>query len=202
MSADAGPATPPRRSAGGRVRLALALVVAAVGVAAAWVVSTQQAANSADTPVTEAQVAAHCVDSFHQLNGDIFGEPVQRLITRNGDSQVRVYVAGHGTWITICHTSLQGDDEMFGTVMEPGRADQIRLFGGEDSVLKANVLLGHLPKGASTIMARLPSGQVVTGAHDGDVFLIWAPGDSVRGARLTAARPDGTVVDTAAAPGT
>ncbi|MFI7599847.1 hypothetical protein [Actinoplanes sp. NPDC049681] len=59
---------------------------------------------------------------------------------------------------------------------------------------------GHLPKGAATINARLPSGQVVTGAHDGDIFLIWAPGASVRGARLTAAGPDGSIVDTATAP--
>lgn len=150
--------------------------------------------------MTEAQVDAQCLNSFHQLNGDTFGEPVQRLVTRNGDGQVRVYVAGRSEWISICRSGRQGEEETFGTVMEPGRADRIRLFGGEDSVLKANLLLGHMPKGAATIKARLPSGQVLTGTHNGDIFLVWAPGDSVQGAQLTAAQPDGTVLDTAAAP--
>lgn len=204
MSADAGLGAPPRRGAGGRARLAVAVVVAAVGVAAVSVARSQQAgyfADAAPGPVTEAQVAAQCLHSFHQLNGDTFGEPVQRFIARNGDSQIRVYVAGRSEWISVCRSGQQGEEQTFGTVMEQGRADRIRLFGGEDSVLKADLLLGHLPKGAATIKARLPSGQVLAGAHDGDIFLIWAPGASVRGARLTAARPDGSVVDTAAAPG-
>lgn len=202
MSADGELGDPPRRRAGGRVWLVLA-AVAVVGVAVLtvarddWVGTSHEASGQ----LTEAQVAAQCLDSFRQLNGDTIGEPVQRLLARDGDSQVRVYVAGPGEWISICRSGRWGEEETFGTVMEPGPPDRIRLFGGEDSVLKANLLLGHLPRGAATITARLPSGQVVTGTHDGDIFLIWAPGASVRGARLTAARQDGSAVDTATAPG-
>jgi hypothetical protein len=196
---------PRRRGVGGSAWFAVVVVVAAaVGVVAVSGARSRQAGYPADAPsgpMTEAQVAAQCRETLQQLNGDTFGEPVQRLVARNGDSRIRVYVAGRSKWISVCRSGRWGEEETFGTVMEPGRADRIRLFGGEDSVLKANLLLGHLPKGAATIKARLPSGQIVTGAHDGDIFLVWAPGASVRGARLTAARSDGSVVDTAAAPG-
>ncbi|RZU51310.1 hypothetical protein EV385_3124 [Krasilnikovia cinnamomea] len=205
MSADAGLGNPPRRGTGSRAWFAVAAVVAAaVGVVAVSVTRSHQAGYAADAPsgsMTEAQAAAQCLESLRQLNGDTFGKPVKRLVARNGDSQIRVYVAGRSERISTCRSGKQGEEETFATVMEQGRADRIRLFGGEDSVLKANLLLGHLPKGAATIEARLPSGQIVTGAHDGDIFLVWAPGDSVRGALLTAARSDGSVVDTAVAPG-
>jgi hypothetical protein len=88
----------------------------------------------------------------------------------------------------------------FGTVMQEGRADRIRLFGDLDSVLKANLLLGHVPTGASAIEARLVSGQTLTAARDGDVFVVWAPDGAVEGARLTAYGPKGSVIAKATAP--
>src|SRR4051794_4451233 len=112
MSADGGPGDSSRRGAGGRVWLVLAVAVAVVGVTLLWVTQSDQAGYATDVPpgpMTEAQVAAQCLDSLRQLDGDTLGEPVQRLVARNGDSQVRVY-----------------------------------------------------------------------GAHDSDIFLIWAPGASVR----------------------
>lgn len=204
MSADADLGDPPRQGTSSRVWFAVAAVlVAAVGVIAVADVRSRHAAaaDALSGPMSEAQVTAQCLESVRQLNGDTFGEPVQRLVARNGDSQVRVYVAGRSERISSCLSGKRGEETTFATVMEPGRADRICLFGGDASVLKANLLLGRLPKGAGTITARLPSGQVLTGAHDSDVFLVWAPGASVGGALLTAAKVDGSVVDTAVAPG-
>lgn len=203
MSADAGLGNPPRQGTGNRVWFAVAaMLVAAVGVIAVSDARSRhaEAADALSGPMTEAQAAAQCLESVRQLNGDNFGEPVQRLVARNGDSQIRVYVAGRSERISSCLSGKRGEEATFATVMEPGRADRIRLFGGDGSVFKANLLLGNLPKGAATITARLPSGQVLTGANDGDVFLVWAPGVSVGGALLTAAKADGSVVDTAVAP--
>lgn len=150
--------------------------------------------------MTGAQIAAQCLGSFRRLNGDTFGEPVQRLVARNGDSQMGVYVAGRSEWISICCSGQPGEEEAFGAVMEQGRADRIRLFCGE--IPCSSEPAARPPaQGAATITARLPSGQILTGPMTATCFLVWAPGGSVRGARLTAARSDGSVVDTAAAPG-
>ena len=190
--------TDPSR-AGGRIWLVLA---AAVAVAGGIVVSIARsgAADPPPGPPTEAEVAAQCLESLRRLNGTNVGEPIQRLVARDGDTQVRVYVTDRGGWISTCRSGPQGEEETFGTIMEPGRPDRIRLFGGGDAVLKAHLLLGRLPKGATTIKARLSSGRTVTGTDDGDLFLVWAPGASVEGARLTATRNDGSTADTATVP--
>jgi hypothetical protein len=187
-----------------RVRLAAAIVTGVVVVVVVSVVAGREAGHSAaavSPPLTEAQVAADCVRLYHELNGASSAEPAPRFVVRNGDRQLRVYVSEPDNWISVCRAGRSGADEVYGTVMEKGRPDRIQFFGGADTVLKARVLLGRLPTGATTIKARLSSGQTVTGTRDGDIFLVWSPDGAVDGARLTAFRPDGSVAATAAAPG-
>ncbi len=87
-----------------------------------------------------------------------------------------------------------------GTQIEQTAKDRIQLFSAEDAVLKSNLVVGRVPKGTTTIQAQLASGRIVTGSHDGDVFVIWAADHSVRGAQLTATQADGSVIAAASAP--
>ncbi|WP_203830269.1 hypothetical protein [Actinoplanes palleronii] len=57
-----------------------------------------------------------------------------------------------------------------------------------------------MPAKATSVTATLRSGRTVTGSRDGDLFLIWAPGADVEGARLTASGPNGKVIATTTAP--
>jgi hypothetical protein len=144
-------------------------------------------------------VAAQCRELSTEISHHLTGEPVQRFVARDGDYQARVLVSEADNWMIVCRDDPTGVSTL-GTRMAQGGRGRIELFEAEDSVLKANLVVGRLPTGTTTIRARLASGRVVTGAHDGDVFIIWATADSVGGAQLTAAGADGAVIATAAAP--
>ncbi|GIE90713.1 hypothetical protein [Actinoplanes regularis] len=117
----------------------------------------------------------------------------------DGDDKLRVYISEADNWISVCRSGTEGVGMTFGTVMEAGPADRIRLFGERDAVVKANVLFGHLPTGATAVKARLASGRVVTGTDDGEVFAVWAPDDSVKSAQLTAYGPGNSIIAKATA---
>lgn len=150
-------------------------------------------------PVTDEEVAATCRERYTDLRPDLTSEPVQRFVARDGGFQARVYVAEADNWMIVCRSDAPGIRTM-GTWMEPRPQSGIQLFSADDAVMKFNAVLGRMPAGATALRARLASGRVVAGAHDGDVFVVWAAGDSVRGAQLTATGPDGAVIAVAAAP--
>jgi hypothetical protein len=125
----------------------------------------------------------------------------QRFVSRDGDEQIRVYVSEPDKWISTCRLGAAGMEEAFGSAIEEGPKDRITFYGGADSVLKGHLLIGRLPAEATSITASLPSGATLTAATDGNLFLFWAPGTEVEGARLTARAADGTAVTTATAPG-
>ncbi len=202
MSAD----TPPRTT-GTRRRMVAALtglaLLAGAGVlgwrAAGGADAGADAAGAASRPETDEQLAALCRQRYTEINPHLIGDPEQRFVARDGDYQARVYVSAADNWIIVCRDDPPGV-RTFGTRMEPDAEDGIELFGAWDSVLKANLVIGRLPARTTTIRARLASGRVVTGSHDGEVFVIWAVDDSVLGARLTATGADGAVIAVAAAP--
>lgn len=166
------------------------------------------AAAVASRPMTDEDIAAKCRERYTDLNPHLTGEPVQRFVARAGDEQARVYVSEIDNWMIVCRKDSIGVWTL-GTVMEAGAGNGIELFGAEDSVLKAGLVVGRVPEGTTTIRARLGSGRTVGASHDGDVFVVWLPGDagrdahtgdSLRGARLTATRADGSVAAVATAP--
>jgi hypothetical protein len=132
--------------------------------------------------------------------------PVLRLLLRDGPNWLRVYrwqtsepqigvcQGGPDAWIVGFHTVMAEPDEA-----QPA-ADQLTFYGGVDAVVKARVLLGAVPPGATTIEARLPSGRTLAGQHDGVVFAVWAPGQEVEGAQVTAYDAGGKAVATGSAP--
>ncbi|MCA2211568.1 hypothetical protein [Jidongwangia harbinensis] len=200
MSAD--PGDPPGARSRGVWYRAAAAVVAGVGVLVAsnmisWHDGYSVAADA--RPMTDAETGAECHRLSAGLQHGFAGVPAQRLEVERGDSTLRVYVSEADDWISVCRSGTAGVDLTFGTVMESGPADSIRLFGDGDAVVKANVLVGQLPAGATTVRARLASGRVVTGTDDGGIFVVWDPTDSVRSARVTAYGPGGSVVAEATA---
>jgi hypothetical protein len=204
MSADPGNPAPDARSRRARSRVAAAVVAGAgVLLVASTVVSWHNgdSVGAGSRPITDAEISAECQRLNAELNHDFVGEPVQRLVVERGASKLRVYVSEADNWISVCRSNVQGVESTFGTVMEDGPADRLRLFGGWDAVGKANVLFGHLPAGATTVKARLASGQVVTGTDDGEIFVIWTPQDSVEKAQITAYGPRNSVIAETAASG-
>ncbi len=189
-------------SFGPRARLAAAVLggVAAVTTAVAMGWGAAQPAGPASAPLTEEQANAECLRTYDELSPDSAGQPDHRLTVRDGHGQLRVYVSEPPDWVSTCRIGESGVEQTFGTVMEDGPADRIRLFGADDAVVKARLLIGRLPAGATAITAELPSGRTLAGTRNGDLFVVWAPDTSVADARLTASRPDGTVVATGAAP--
>jgi hypothetical protein len=177
------------------VTAVLAALATAAGCNAATI------AEETPQPLTDDQASAACQDSLTELNGEIAGRLEQRFVARDGDQQIRVYVSEPDKWISTCQLGPSGHEATFGTMMNDGPHDRITFYGGADAVFKAHLLMGRLPTKASTITASLPSGATLTGSTDGDLFLIWAPGTAVEGARLTARTADSTVVTTATAPG-
>jgi hypothetical protein len=204
MSADPGNPAPGTRSRRARSRVAVAVVAGAGVLVASTVVSWHNgdSVGAGSRPVTDAETGAECQRLNAELNPDFIGEPVQRLVDERGASKVRVYVSEADNWISVCRSNAQGVESTFGTVMEDVPANRLRLLGGWDAVAKANVLFGHLPAGATTVKARLASGQVVTGTDDGEIFVIWTPQDSVENAQITAYGPgDSVIAETAASDG-
>ncbi|MFD1364030.1 hypothetical protein [Actinoplanes sichuanensis] len=173
----------------------LAVLALATGCSAATI------ADETPQPLTDEQAGAACQRSLTDLNGEAAGRLEQRFVSRDGDKQIRVYVSEPDKWISTCRLGAAGLEETFGSVMEDGPDDRITFYGGADAVLKAHLLIGRLPAGATSITATLPSGATLTGATDDNLFLIWAPGTEVEGVRLTARARDGRAVTTTTAPG-
>nr|BFE75308.1 hypothetical protein GCM10020092_086090 [Actinoplanes digitatis] len=157
------------------------------------------AAEAAFRPVTEEATAAECRELYTELDSHLTAEPELRFAARDGYYQARVYVSEPDNWMAVCRNDPPGA-QYLGTAMEPGAKDRIQLFGAEDTVMKSNLVVGRVPTGTTTIRARLASGRIVTGSHDGDVFVIWTVDDSVQGAQLTATTADGSVIAAATAP--
>jgi hypothetical protein len=195
------PADPPPRTISTSWRRVAAAVTGIALLAGVGVLSWRDgyAVGAASRPVTDEDVAAKCRERYLFSGPQLTGEPVQRFVMRDGNNQARVYVSEADNWMIVCRKDSLGVRAM-GTQMEQGAKDRIQLFGAEDAVLKSNLVVGRVPRGTTTIQARLVSGRVVTGSHDSDVFVIWAADDSVRGAQLTATRADGSVIAVASAP--
>ncbi|MCO8274128.1 hypothetical protein M1L60_26355 [Actinoplanes sp. TRM 88003] len=177
------------------VTAVLAVLAAAPGCRAAS--TTDEMAR----PLTDEQAGAACRRDLAELNGEIADRLEQRFVARDGDGQIRVYVSEPDERISTCRLGASGVEETFATRTDDGPQDKIIFYGGADAVLKAHLLIGRLPARASSITASLPSGATLTGSTDRDLFLIWAPGTAVGGARLTARATDGTTITTATAPG-
>lgn len=156
--------------------------------AAVLLLLSAMAFNRPDTdpaPPTADSIQAECRRLYTELNPSFRTLPAQRLEMRKDDELLRVYVSEPDNYVSVCRSGANGLDAVAGTPMGEGPADQLRLFSSEDSMLKENLLLGHVPAGATTIEARLASGEMVTAAHDGDVFAIWSPDATVEGAQVT-----------------
>jgi hypothetical protein len=192
----------PRPRTGTRWRTTAAVMATTALLAAVGVLSWRNgyATAVAAQPPTDADIAAKCRENYTYTDTHLVGEPVQRFVARDGDEQVRVYVSEIDNWMIVCRADAMGVRSGMGTDMEPTRADRIQLFNADDAVLKANLVVGRIPAGTTTINARLASGRVVTGTHDSEVFVVWAAGASVRGAQLTATRADGSVIAATTAP--
>ena len=177
--------------------------VAAVLAALATMAGCSATTNADETaqPLTDERAGAACRRSLAELNGEIASRLKQRFVAREGDHQIRVYVSESDKWISTCRVGAAGVEETFGSRTNDGPHDRITFYGGADAVLKAHLLVGRLPSKATSITASLPSGATLTGSTDGDLFVIWAPGTAVEGARLTAHAADGTAVTTGTAPG-
>ena len=179
-----------------------AYTVTAVLVALATAAGCSPAtiADEAPQPLTDEQAGAACQRSLTELNGEAAGRLRQRFVSRDGDKQIRVYVSEPDKWISTCRLGASGVEETFGSVIDDGPHDRITFYGGADAVFKGHLLIGRLPARATSITASLPSGTTLTGTTDGNLFLIWAPGTEVEGARLTARAADGRAITTAPAP--
>jgi hypothetical protein len=187
---------------GAYIRLAAAAVLGAGVLTASYVISRHDgdSVDVAAGPAVDAKTSAECRRLYADLNPELVGEPVQRLLVRHNAQQLRVYVSETDNRIGSCQSGQDGVEQTFTTVMDNGPANRIQFFGEWDAVAKANLLLGRVPTGTTTIKAHLASGQTVTGTHDGDIFVVWMPNHSVASAQITALGPDGSAIATAIAP--
>lgn len=180
---------------------AVATVTVVLTAAGVWIWRTEQANRVQPWRETEQQQAARCLEHYGELNLPVKAKPEERMLLRQNGAWLRLYVSKPDNWITACHGNLDGLTGNFGTIMDDGPADKLRFFGGYDSVLKAHLLLGHMPTGGAFIEARLPNGQTIKGSHDGDIFVIWPPaGIEIEGAQVTVSTQDGAIIATANAP--
>jgi hypothetical protein len=172
-----------------------------VAVIAAWIIRSSSTDHVPPWRATEEQQAAQCLEYYEELSLPVRAKPVERMLLRNERGWLRLYVSQPDSWLTACHGGPDGLTGSFGTIMQPGPPDKLRFFGGYDSVLKGHLLVGHMPTGGAFIEARLANGQTVKGEHDGDIFVIWAPGGlDVDGAQVSVSTRDRVVIATAAAP--
>lgn len=181
--------------------MAAAVVAGVVVLVASNVISWRDGYSAAvgARPMTDAETSAECRRHYADLNQGFRGEAVQRLVAEQGEQKLRVYVSEADNWISLCRSGAEGVELTFGTVMGEGPKNKICLYGDGDAVVKANVLFGRLPTGATAVKARLASGRVVSGTDDGEIFVVWAPDDSVRSAQVTAYGPHDAVIGRAAA---
>lgn len=176
----------------------IVLVLCALMLGGAGWLITLPGEDTGREPVPQDQAAAECL-----ARGDgpePRGTLVQRLAMQVGDDWLRLYVADDPRWVRVCQGDQYGYYQGFGSIIEEPSAQGLHFFGGWDAVAKPKVLMGALPAGASAIEARLVSGEVLRGTHDGVYFAIWAPGAIVEGATVTATGADGKLIATAPAP--
>jgi hypothetical protein len=155
--------------------------------------------DTSSPPLTDAEIAAQCREHYTGLNPNLTSEPEQRFVSRHGGDQVRIYVSEADNWMIACRSDAIGVTT-FATIMEADTKAGIQDFGGWDSAVKANLVVGRLPARTTAIRARLVTGEVVDGFHDGDLFVVWLSEGSVQGARLIATAADGSVIAEAVAP--
>jgi hypothetical protein len=175
----------------------LLIVCALILIGAGWLIAVPEE-DTGTEPVPQAQAAAECL--VGGSGPESRGNPIERVSLQVGDDWLRMYVADDPHWVRICEGDRYGWYQGFSSVIEPGPPGVLTFFGGFDAVAKSKVLIGTLPTGATRIEARLASGEVLPGAHDGVYFAIWARGAIVEGAQVTATGPDSTVIATAPAP--
>lgn len=191
---DLRPASDTRMSGPARFVLALCVLMLAGAV---WLI-TMPGEDTDEEPVPQDQAAAECLaiaeDSYPR------GALIQRLAVQAGDDWLRMYVAEDPRSVRICEGNRYGYYQAFGSVFEEPTKQGVDFFGGWDAVAKPKVLMGALPAGATAIEARLVSGEVLRGTHDGVYFAIWSPNATVEGATVTATGADGKVIATAPAP--
>lgn len=172
-----------------------------IGAGGAWIVSSGAGNNAALAPPTEEQQAAGCLENFAELSLPVKSKPVERMVLRKDGGWLRVFVSEPDNWITACQGGPDGPMGNFGTITESGPAGELRFFGGYDSVFKAHLLIGHMPTGGAFVEATLADGRRIAGDHDGDVFVIWAPGGlDVEKAQVTVYTQDRKVLITTSAP--
>jgi hypothetical protein len=110
-----------------------AIVLAVVAV---WIWRGQQANEPPPWRQTEQQQAARCLDHYDELNLPVKAKPVERMLLRQNGQWLRLYVSEPDNWITACQGTLDGLAGNFGTVIEPGPAEQLRFYGGYESASK------------------------------------------------------------------
>ncbi|MEU8006444.1 hypothetical protein AB0B66_35245 [Catellatospora sp. NPDC049111] len=191
---DPRPASDTRMSGPAWFVLALCVLMLAGAV---WLI-TMPEEDTDGKPVPQDQAAAECLALGD--GPEPRGTPVQRLAMQVGDDWLRMYVADDPHWVRVCEGNQYGHYQGFGSIIEEPPAQGLHFFGGWDAVAKAKVLMGALPAGATAIEARLVSGEVLRGTHDGVYFAIWSPDATVEGATVTATGTDGKVIASAPAP--
>ncbi|GAA1414803.1 hypothetical protein ACFQZ4_42605 [Catellatospora coxensis] len=183
-------------STSGPARFMLALCVLMLA-GAVWLIAMPEE-DTDEEPVPQAQAAAECLAAGE--DPEPHGTLVERLAVQAGDDWLRLYVADGRRWVYLCEGNQYGHYQGFGSIIEEPPTQGLHFFGGWDAVAKPKVLMGALPAGATAIEARLVSGEVLRGTHDGTYFAIWSPDATVEGATVTATGADGKVIATAPAP--
>lgn len=176
------------------------LVLALCGLmlaGAVWLIM-MPAEDTQEGLVPQAQAAAECLALG--AGPEPRGTLTERLAIQVGDDWLRMYVADDPRWVRVCEGNQYGHYQGFGSIVEEPPAQGLHFFGGFDAVAKPKVLMGALPAGATAIEARLVSGEVLRGTHDGVYFAIWSPDAIVEGATVTATGADGKVIATGPAP--
>jgi hypothetical protein len=138
-----------------------------------------------------------CATNWEQLNPTNPALPEPTLVARDGERWVKLFAEPE--FLSVCTRARVGEINLFGTALVPARPGKITFQDGLEAALKADVLLGNVPAGTTSVQAKLRNGQVVAGATDGTYFVVFAPGQDLVGATVTASGPNG-VLDSAVAP--
>ncbi|HEX5995300.1 MAG TPA: hypothetical protein VFY84_09190 [Jiangellales bacterium] len=177
---------PTRSSGGGGRRRRPAgwwyAALAAALLGGAWAATGWGAPSRGSVPEDGGHVAA-CQEHLEQLSAAARPLPGPRIVVTRGAAWLRVYVDGGSVY--ACRHEDSGSVTTFGAPVGSGTGT-LRLFGGQDAVLKGGVLLGAVPSGTTRIQTRLATGELVEGSLDGDVFAVWAPGADLWDAEITA----------------
>lgn len=172
------------------------VLAAAVAVTAALALVGRHTDRTPAWRLAEQQQDEQCLEMFPASRQSL----TERMLLRKDGGWLRVHISTSDHWLAICQGGPDSLTSTYGTVFEPAAPGELTFYGGYDSVLKAGLLIGHIPSAATQISAQLSDGRIVTGDHDGDVFVIRLPGTDVIGATVSATDADGRLVATAPAP--